>query len=62
MCYLTSLYKYTRFVWCILKPYNHVKFWEATLKRIQIIDYVLAYITTDIDGSASAKEFVGYIL
>ena len=35
---------------------------ETTLKRIQIIDYVLAYITMDIDGSASAKEFVGYIL
>ena len=34
-------------------------FGETTLKRIQIIDYVLAYITMDIDGSASAKEFVG---
>ena len=34
-------------------------FGSPILKRIQIIDYVLAYITMDIDGSASAKEFVG---
>ena len=36
---------------------NITVFGSPILKRIQIIDYVLAYITMDIDGSASAKEF-----
>ena len=29
------------------------------MQTIQIIDYTLVYITMDIDGSVSAKEFVG---
>ena len=28
------------------------------MQTIQIIDYTLVYITMDIDGSVSAKEFV----
>ena len=28
------------------------------MQTIQIIDYALVYITMDIDGSVSAKEFV----
>ena len=42
--------------------FNSLTFLGNRFKRIQIIDYVLAYITMDIDGSASAKEFVGYFM